>query len=602
VAAGATSLAWSAGTRPGPFAFRVAALFSSTVGPASDASLAVSPATPTAVTAKAGDASAVVTWKAPTSPGATVTGYRVTPVVGGVAGTATTFASTATTQTVTGLANGAATTFRVAAVYASGAGADSPASDALVVGAPGAPGFLTVTPGNHQATLKWWAPSGNGSAITGYVITPFVGGVAQTPCTFASAANQQTVTGLVNGTTYAFTVAAVNARGTGQAATSAAVVVNPTAPGAPSSVTAKTGNAAATVTWKAPSSDGGSPITGYVVTPSVGGVAGAPQSFASTATTQTVTGLANGTTYTFTVAAVNAAGTGAASTASAPLLVGAPSAPAFLTVTPGNQQATLKWWAPSGNGSAVTGYVITPFVGGVAQTPRIFASAANQQTVTGLTNGTTYTFTVAAVNALGTGVAATSGPVLVNPTAPSAPSSVTAKAGNAAATVTWKAPSSDGGSPITGYVVTPYDGATALAPRTFASTALTQTVTGLANGTTYTFAVAAVNAVGTGAASAKGGSILVGAPGSPGFFTLTPGAGKVTIKWWAPSGNASPITGYVITPFVGGVAQAPRLFAGTANQQTVTGLTPGTAYTFSVAATNAIGTGVPGVTGPATPT
>jgi predicted acyl esterase len=602
VAAGATSLTWSAGTRPGPFAFRVAALFSSTVGPASDASLAVSPATPTGVSAKVGNGSATVSWKAPAAPGATVTGYRVTPVVEDVAGTPTTFASTATTQPVTGLTNGATTRFRVAAVYAAGAGADSGASDPLVVGAPSAPGFLTVTPGNQRATLKWWSPSGNGASVTGYVITPYVGAVAQSPRVFSSSANQQTVTGLTNGTTYTFTVAAVNARGTGQAATSAPVVVNPSAPGAPSNVAAKAGNASASVSWKAPTSDGGSPVTGYVVTPYVGAVAQAPRSFSSTATTQTVTGLANGTTYTFTVAATNAVGAGAASAASPPLLVGAPGAPGFLTVTPGNQQATLKWWAPSGNGASITGYVITPYVGAVAQSPRVFSSSANQQTVTGLTNGTTYTFSVAAVNAIGTGAPAISPAVLVSPTAPGAPSAVTSKAGDGSASVSWKAPTSDGGLAITGYVVTPSIGAVAQAPRVFSSTATTQVITGLANGTTYTFTVAATNPVGTGAASAPGGSILVGAPGVPGFFTLTPGPGQVTVKWWSPSGNGSPITGYVITPYVGGVAQPPRVFASSHNQQTVTGLTGGTTYTFSVAAVNAIGTGVAGVTGPATPT
>jgi hypothetical protein len=67
--------------------------------------------------------------------------------------------------------------------------------------------------------------------------------------------------------------------------------------------------------------------------------------------------------------------------------------------------AKINWWPPSGNGSAITGYVITPYIGTTAQTPQTFGNASTQ-TVTGLTNGTTYTFKVQAINAIGTGPAA----------------------------------------------------------------------------------------------------------------------------------------------------------------------------------------------------
>ena len=75
--------------------------------------------------------------------------------------------------------------------------------------------------------------------------------------------------------------------------------------------------------WTAPASNGGSAITGYVVTPYIAGVAQAAQTFSSAATTETVTGLTAGTSYTFKVAAVNAAGTGPASAASAAVTVNA---------------------------------------------------------------------------------------------------------------------------------------------------------------------------------------------------------------------------------------------------------------------------------------
>ena len=81
---------------------------------------------------------------------------------------------------------------------------------------------------------------------------------------------------------------------------------------------------------------------------------------------------------------------------------------------------------------------------------------------------------------------------------PQAPAVLSAVAGEGLATVHWLPPSGDGGTPVTGYVVTPFDGAVAQTAQTFASTATTQTVTGLVDGRTYTFRVAAVNGVGTG--------------------------------------------------------------------------------------------------------
>lgn len=183
-----------------------------------------------------------------------------------------------------------------------------------------------------------------------------------------------------------------------------------------------------------------------------------------------------------------------------------PGAPTIGTATAGNAQATVTFTAPGSSGSSpITGYRVTSSPGGITAT-----GASSPITVTGLTNGVAYTFTVAAQNAVGYGPES-SASASVTPTAatvPGAPTIGTAtKTGDNQAQVTFTAPGSNGGSPITGYRVTASTGQTA----TGASSPIT--INNLVAGSSTTFTVAALNAIGYGAESGATAAIIVSGVG-----------------------------------------------------------------------------------------
>lgn len=149
---------------------------------------------------------------------------------------------------------------------------------------------------------------------------------------------------------------------------------------------------------------------------------------------------------------------------------------------------------------------------------------------------------------------------------------------NGAATVAF----TSGGIPGTSYTATSSPGSLTA---TGASSPLT--VTGLSSGTAYTYSVKATNSVGTSAASASSNSVTATTvPQAPTIGTATDlGTGTtVSVGYTANATGGSTVTAYTATSSPGG-------FTGTGTSPiTVAGLTAGTAYTFTVTATNANGT------------
>ncbi len=177
-------------------------------------------------------------------------------------------------------------------------------------------------------------------------------------------------------------------------------------PGRSTNVTATPEPNAANVSWNAPVEGG--PVNSYTITPYIGKEAQTPTTITGSppATGATVKGLTNGTHYTFVVQASNANGSGPASAESnevTPMLT-VPGAPTEVSATAATGQAQVNWSAPTNTGgTALTGYTITPYLGSTAQTPLQVGAPTTSAIVKGLSNGTAYTFTVAAINSIGEG-------------------------------------------------------------------------------------------------------------------------------------------------------------------------------------------------------
>lgn len=459
--------------------------------------------------------------------------------------------------------------------------------------APAAPAKPVATATSGTAIdVAWEAPVDGGSAITGYTVTVARGGETVQTVEVDGAAPSTAVDGLEPGVEYAVTVTATNAVGTSPAS-EAAVVTTHGPPAAPAAPQLAAGEGASLVaSWTAPASDGGSPVTGYDVVLRSGDEVVETRTVEGTETT--FEQLTRGTAYTATVAARNALGVSAASEASAAVTVAplAPAAPAAPAVTPGVGTLAVAWAVPAHNGSPVTGYTVTatPVLAGAGEQVAVDTTDA-AATLTGLARGTEYRVSVIARNAVGASEpsAATRATTLAEAPAALAAPTVTAVSDSELG-IAWTAPADDGGSPVTGYVVTVLRDGAVVATADAAADASAITVGDLERGTAYTATVAAVNAAGTGASSPASAPVsTLDVPGAPASVTAAlAGSDGVTVSWTAPaSDGGSPVTGYVVTLTAGDAVLATREVAGTSVE--VGGLAPGTTVVASVVAVNAVG-------------
>jgi titin len=461
-----------------------------------------------------------------------------------------------------------------------------------------------ATAGDTQVTVTWSPPADTGGAgLTHYTVTPIGPTGAGTPETVAPGDRSVTVTGLVNGSSYHFTVVAANPAGSSPSAdTDTVVPAGPPEP--PTGLTAVAGDTQVELSWNA--SDGnGSPVTQYAITPRAGGISTTPTVVDGTANRAVITGLADGTSYVFDIVATNTIGHSTTVTSASVSPAGAPQAPSGVSAAAGDTSATVSWSGAADNGNAITGYRIVPVGPNGSVAPTTTVAGARTAIIGGLTNGSSYRFEVSALNAIGTSAVTVSAAV-VPAGSPLQPVSVAASAGDGQATIFWTA-ADDNGSPIIDYTVTPVGPGGPLPAATVDGAAVSTTITGLANGTSYTFEVTATNALGTSAAGVSPAATpmtappAATAPGTPGSPNAAPALAGATVSWTAPSDGGSPITSYTITALNGGLPVGTWQASPLSTSYVVTGLIPGAPYSFTIVATNTVGSSAPATTATTTP-
>jgi hypothetical protein len=349
------------------------------------------------------------------------------------------------------------------------------------VGKPGAPRSVTASAGNTTARVTWMPAPANGSAITKYVVE----GDGKSHTVGANVRSLE-LTGLVNGTTYRFTVYAVNGKGAGPKRTSNPVVPTSEVPDPPASVSAKENpNGTVTVTWPAANGQGRK-IVRYVVTPVSGGANADPVEATGTTVTFEAGKLEYGTQYAFSVVSINDHGGGSKPSPLSNTVVpyAKPGPVKNLSAATVNQKGAVRatWQAADSNGRPITKYVVS--------------AAGRQQDVTGTTvtltgfgDGQTVNVTVKAVNLAGEGPEKTATAKTIAP--PTVTITSKDPATNSIAIVLSV---NDNGSPATCKVSVNNS-----APAGFGCGG--GTITGLWPGNTYGFTVSVANAAGGAQAS-----------------------------------------------------------------------------------------------------
>ena len=450
-----------------------------------------------------------------------------------------------TAFTKTGLAPGTTYTFTVTSINSSGEGGTVISSSSIVTRPAAVLSLTTLNPQNTSMGLSWTASPSD--ILVTYTVT-----TSPVTTTQTTTGTTLTKTGLSPGVLYTYFVLATNASGDGGTSNTSRITLPPQVT---SLVTTNPQQLTMGLTWTDALG-----ATSYSIASSPA-VATSPQT-ASPGGAYTFTGLTAGIQYTFTVTSINASGSGTVTASPAAVYTLSPAVASVTTSNPLTTTMELTWPVSTG----ATSYDVTSTPTTTTQT------LSPGGTFTGLTAGTVYTFTVAAVNSSGSGGTTTSGSRI---TRSLPPASLTPAAAIATSFIDLTWPSAVGAVSYT-VVSTP-------TTSTFSGVSPTSLrFTGLASGTSYTFTIVSVNASGTSETSTTSASALT-LPDPP--ASITPSNATITtvdLNWSAAVGTDT----YTVT--TSPVSTTETLLTGTS--YTFPGLSSGISYTFTIRSVNASGT------------
>ncbi len=185
--------------------------------------------------------------------------------------------------------------------------------------------------------------------------------------------------------------------------------------------------------------------------------------------------------------------------------------------------------------------------------------------------------------------------IIEGETVPGVPRDLAATSSGPDVTLTWAAPESDGGWPVTRYAVFRGDAPGTLVSVAEVTTGTTYVDTTVTRGQTYFYAVLASNALGDGErATAVSVEVpALTAPSAPGMINVTHADGKVTVKWATPADDGgSPVTGYkVLRGEQPGALSEVATVGATETSYVDTDVKPGKTYHYAVVAVNSVGDG-----------
>ena len=480
--------------------------------------------------------------------------------------------SSASPIVITGLTNGTPYSVILQSTNSYGSSHSSNSLAFIPYTVPSKPSIVNIVSSSNQATVHVEPVNNNGSAITDYRYSLNNNTFVST----GKANSTFTITGLMNGSEYEIRVIATNAAGNSVSSDTYSITPS-TIPDAPTITSVTAGNGVATVYYTNGSSNG-SPITMQKYS-----LNGGSYIDVSAETPIVLSGLTNGTPYSVAIQSVNSDGTSASSKSMVFVPRDVPSKPTIVNITSLTNQATVYVQPGNNNGSAITSYSYSINNGSTFVST---GNANNSFTITGLTNGTTYSIKVIATNAAGNSVVSDT----ENTTPygfPSPPKNIFVSAISGGLSVSFT-DGSNNGAPILYYLYSLNGGEYLPIQK---SSDGTIRILDLTNGVNYSVKLRAVNQAGasmiitsvTGTSSA----VPFDRPISPTILKITPGNGCAYVHFSEIVSNGAPIQQFYYS--LNGLPIVELDASGLSSPLTIPGLTNKLTYNIAIASRNSGG-------------